>query len=529
MVPNLGGATLVAVWLGLLHQGRVDGGLVVRLSGGPPSAYAAARLALERRGARIFVADDGAEHGEASEYRYSAATGLYRLATPRPDGVADADLPAWVGGASTSYEAVAALKGLGFLDVPESDSERDAFAQREEHRYDAAWGKTATDEPEGVRCSALGYDLSPMPRAELEAAAAGLPDVARAVLLGGGTERPNSHNEWPHGEGLYRCAVGGLPLFSSSAREPSSTGWLSFSEPVDEGHVLLRADWSSGLERTEVLCARSRCHLGHVFSEAGGRRRFCINGAALRFDAARAADERAHPAAAHRRELVLAGGCFWGLQHTFLCMAGALEVEAGYARLEPARGAAASGTTPAAAARLRSVAAWAVEPALAESGLSYAAVRAGGSGWVEAVRIVFNCETAPTPQLLDHFFRSHDASVSPAEPWPANYASAILIPPATAAAHAAELRTAAAESMARAQMLLRAAGEAHAASASAPPPELATVLGGAEDGVRVRFARAEEAQQRYLAKRGKAIVVRRLPLASSTATADGGVCLEAIK
>lgn len=499
MAP-IGIATLVA--LGAAAASSPGGNLAARLRGGPPGAVEAARLALERRGVRVLTEADDASTAAAS-YAFSRATGLYRLEA-RPDGSDSAELPAWLGGASMSYEAVAEARGLGFLALPESERERSI----ERPRYDAAWGEAAEDEEVGVRCSASGYIISPMPHAEVKAAAASLSDAARAVLLRGETERPRSHDATPAGAGVYRCAVGGLPLFSSQARRPSTTGWPSFVEPLDEQHVIYRPDESGGLARTEVLCARSRCHLGHVFHEAGGRR-FCINGAALRFDACDTSP----------RELILAAGCFWGLQHALLRVAGVLDAHAGYAMLELPTSAGSGGALrEAAAAARRAVTGWGTPP-LPEATLSYDAVRNGSSGWVEAVSVRFNAETAPAALLLDLFFRAHDARSSRVEPWPANYASAILVPSCTPAAAAAELRAAAMDSAARALAGLREVDAAATGGAGAAPPErLATVIGGVSDGIVARFVRAEEAQQRYLAKRGKPLVVRRFAKRGSPST-----------
>ncbi len=110
------------------------------------------------------------------------------------------------------------------------------------------------------------------------------------VLRQKGTERAFTgkyHDH--HAKGVYVCAACGLPLFSSETKFESGTGWPSFYQPLAVENVETESDWSFGMRRTEVLCARCGGHLGHVFDD-GPRPtglRYCINSVSLDFTPAK--------------------------------------------------------------------------------------------------------------------------------------------------------------------------------------------------------------------------------------------------
>jgi methionine-R-sulfoxide reductase len=101
-----------------------------------------------------------------------------------------------------------------------------------------------------------------------------------------GTEPPFRNAYWNHHEaGIYVDIISSEPLFSSTDKFDSGTGWPSFTKPVEKGHLVEEIDRSFGMVRVEVRSKESGAHLGHVFRDGPPPTglRYCINSASLRF------------------------------------------------------------------------------------------------------------------------------------------------------------------------------------------------------------------------------------------------------
>jgi peptide methionine sulfoxide reductase msrA/msrB len=279
-----------------------------------------------------------------------------------------------VGGALVVALAAAGLLFLtGGHQAGAGEAFIEAYQQGDQAMDEGASGKVVP------RYSRSGYDITPLTREQIDAILPTLTPEQVRVTQDGATEAPfcGLYNDM-HEDGIYVSVIGGLPLFRSTAKFVSKSGWASFFEPFDRDHIIERPDNSHGMHRIEILDARSGAHLGHVFDDGPPPtgKRYCLNSAALKFiPAGQALPSESRPV--EPRVAYFAGGCFWGIEDHFAKIPGVMDAVSGYM----------GGNVP--------------SP-------SYQDVCSGRTGHAETVKVVYDPNRVDYTTLLGAFFAMHN-------------------------------------------------------------------------------------------------------------------------